>query len=414
MWKMKILLATYWSIPHVGGVWHYMTQLKEKLESYGHEVDILGYDKSNSNVTVINKGLVLPRDKIAPLINANFTKENYPAMYANPLVKWTEIQRYVYELSAAYFGVKDYDIIHTQDVLSTVAMNRVKDPNTPLIATLHGSVAHEIRRQLKTVHKSDTAYLARAYYDDLERDGAISADTTIVCNQWLQNMLTNEFNVPSQQLKVLHYGFDTENFIKKLREKPMLEAPKGKKVIIYTGRLVELKGVNYLISALGKLKPIRNDWVCWIVGTGEKELELKSQAMSLGLGDSIQFLGKRDDVPSLLTQADILVLPTLIENQPLSVIEAQIAGKAVIASNVGGIQEMIQHGVTGMLMPPEDTEALFSTINQLLSDHSLRNRLGTNARKWGLTHWSIDQGTQDLLNIYLQAIYNKRKGEQIV
>ncbi|MDF2855967.1 MAG: glycosyltransferase family 1 protein [Neobacillus sp.] len=411
---MKILLATYWAIPHVGGVWTYMTQLKKKLESYGHEVDLLGYDESNLNVTVINKGLVLTRDKVLPLINANFTQANYPEMYVNSLVKWTETQRYVYELSAAYFGVQDYDIIHTQDILSTVAMNRIKNPSTPLIATIHGSVAHEIRRQLETVHKSETSYLARTYYDDLERDGAISADTTIVCNEWLQNMLINEFRVPKQQLKILHYGFDTENFIRKMKEKPTLEAPDSKKVIIYAGRLVELKGVNNLISALGQLKQVRNDWVCWIVGTGEKEWELRSQVMSLGLGDSVQFLGKREDVPSLLTQTDILVLPTLIENQPLSLIEAQIAGKAVIASNVGGIPEMIKHGVTGLLTPPEDANALFSNINQLLSDDKLRKKLGTNAKKWGMTHWSIDKGTQDLLKIYQQAIYNKRKDEKNV
>ncbi|SFG28070.1 glycosyltransferase family 4 protein [Sporolactobacillus nakayamae] len=411
---MKILLATYWSIPHVGGVWQYMTQLKKKLESYGHEVDLLGYDQSNLNVTVFNKGLVLSREKVTPLIDAHFTQENYPAMYANFLVKWTEMQRYVYELSASYFGVKDYDIIHTQDVLSTVAMSRIKDPNTPLIATLHGSVAHEIRHQLETVHKSETDYLARTYYDELEHDGAVSADTTIVCNQWLQTMLTNEFHVPKEQLKVLHYGFDTETFIQKLHQKATLEAPKGKKVIIYTGRLVELKGVNYLIDAFAKLKQIRNDWVGWIVGTGEKESELKSQALSLGLGDSVRFLGKREDVPSLLSQADILVLPTLIENQPLSVIEAQIAGKAVIASNVGGILEMIQHGVTGMLTPQKNADVLFGTINQLLSDDQLRKNLGINARKWGLTHWSIDRGTQDLLNIYLQAISAKGKGEKLV
>lgn len=411
---MKILLATYWPIPHVGGVWTYMTQLKKKLESYGHEVDLLGYDESNQNVTLLNKGLVLSRDKVIPLINANLTEDNYPAMYVNFLVKWTEFQRYVYELSAAYFGVQDYDVIHTQDVLSTVAMNRIKKPETPLIATLHGSVAHEIRRQLETIHKSDTSYLARAYYDDLERDGAISADTTIVGNEWLKDILINEFLVPSQQLKVLHYGFDTENFIRRMREKSTIERPKDKKVIIYSGRLVELKGVNYLISALGELKQIRNDWECWIVGSGEKEAELRNQATSLGLGESVQFLGKRDDVPSLLANSDILVLPTLIENQPLSVIEAQIAGKAVIASNVGGIPEMIKHGVTGLLTPAEDAGALCNEMNLLLSDDHYRKTLGANARTWGLSHWSMDMGVKELLKIYQRATFEKRRdGENV-
>lgn len=411
---MKILLATYWPIPHVGGVWTYMQQLKEKLESYGHEVDLLGYDEENLNVGMYNKAQVISRDKILPLITANLTPDNYPAMYTNFLVRWTEFQRYVYELSSAYFGVQDYDIIHTQDVLSTVAMNRIKNPKTPLIATLHGSVAHEIRHQLKTIHRSDTSYLARAYYDELERDGAVSADTTIVCNEWLKNVLTEEFLIPRQQVTVMHYGFDAENFIRQMKEKTPIQRPKDKKVIIYTGRLVELKGINYLISALSELKQIRNDWECWIVGKGEKEWDLRSQSLSLGLGDSVKFLGKRDDVPSLLAKADILVLPTLIENQPLSVIEAQIAGKAIIASNVGGIPEIIKHGVTGLLTPPRDTKTLSHNINLLLSNDRFRKSLGVNAKKWGMSHWSMDKGVKRLLKIYQKALFKKRRdGENV-
>ncbi len=410
MQTMKILLATYWPIPHVGGVWTYMSQLKTKLESYGHEVDLLGYDEANINVTMLSKGQVIGRDKIIPLITANLTPENYPAMYVNFLVKWTEFQRYVYELSAAYFGINDYDIIHTQDILSTIGISRIKNKEIPLVATLHGSVAHEIRRQLLTIHKSDTSYMARAYYDDLERAGAVAADTTIVCNQWLRNVLTGEFNVPDQQLKVLHYGFDTENFLRRMKEKTSVERPKDKKVIIYTGRLVELKGLNYLLSALGELKKVRNDWECWIVGSGEKEAELQNQSFSLGLTDSVRFLGKRNDVPALLAHSDILVLPTLIENQPLSVIEAQIAGKAIIASDVGGVPEIIKHGVTGLLTPPKDIQMLSSQINLLLSDDRFRKKLGSNAKRWGMTHWSMDKGVKKLIDVYQHAIYRKKMG----
>ena len=397
---MKILLATYWPIPHVGGVWSYLKQLASALESYGHEVDILGFDEENLSVGLYNQGRVIQREKIIPIINANLNEKNYPEMYANFLVKWTEFQRYVYELSAAYFGLDKYDLIHTQDVISTYCLSRIKPKDTPLIATIHGSVAHEIRLQLETVHKSDTSELARAYYDVLENKGATSANVTIVCNQWLKKILTNEFNVPEQQIKVLHYGFDTEQFLLKSRQQSTMLRPDNKKVILYAGRLVELKGVNFLISALRDLKEIRDDWVCWIAGTGEQEAELKAQASSLGLDHHIIFLGKRDDVPSLLKQTDIFVLPTLIENQPISVIEAQIAGKAVIASDVGGIPEVIEHGVTGLLTPAKNTAMLTNNLNLLLSNNKLRKLLGSNAKKWGMTHWSIDSGMLKLMEIY--------------
>lgn len=397
---MKILLATYWPVPHVGGVWSYLKQLASKLESYGHEVDILGYDEENLSVGLYNQGRVIQREKIIPIINANINEKNYPEMYTNFLVRWTEFQRYVYELSAAYFGLDKYDLIHTQDVISTYCISRIKPKDTPLIATIHGSVAHEIRLQLETVHKSDTSDMARSYYDILENKGATSADVTIVCNQWLKKILTNEFNVPEQQIKVLHYGFDAEQFLLKSRQQSTMLRPVNKKVILYAGRLVELKGVNFLISALRDLKETRDDWVCWIAGTGEQEAELKAQVSSLGLDHHVIFLGKRDDVPSLLKQTDIFVLPTLIENQPISVIEAQIAGKAVIASDVGGIPEVIEHGVTGLLTPAKSTAMLTNNLNLLLSNNKLRKLLGSNAKKWGMTHWSIDSGMLKLLEIY--------------
>jgi glycosyltransferase involved in cell wall biosynthesis len=411
---MKILLATYWPIPHVGGVWSYMVQLKQKLESLGHEVDMLGYDEDNISVYIVNENRKVDSDKLLPLLNAKLNAQTYPAIHANDLVKYTEFHRYVYELSAAYLGLEKYDVIHTHDVISTASIDRVRHEKSTLVATLHGSVAHEIRHQLNTIHKSDTSYMARVYYDELERLGATSAEVTIVANEWLKNILTNEFQVPNEQIKVLHYGFDTENFIKRSKQKSSITRPKDKKVIIYSGRLVELKGVDHLISALGELKKIRKDWVCWIVGNGDKQAELKVQSKVLGLEDDIFFFGKRDDIPSLLAKSDIFVLPSLLENQPLSVIEAQIAGKAIIVNDVGGLPEMVEDGVTGLVTPAGDTKALYKKINLLLDDEKYRNRLGSNAKKWGMTHWSIDKGVKELTEIYKSAISESGKGENNV
>ncbi|MGF6952585.1 glycosyltransferase involved in cell wall biosynthesis [Neobacillus sp. B4I6] len=408
---MKILLATYWPIPHVGGVWSYMVQLRKKLESLGHEVDMLGYDEDNISVYIVNENRKVDSDKLLPLLNAKLNEKTYPAIYANDLVKYTEFHRYVYELSAAYLGLEKYDVIHTHDVISTASIDRVRPEKSALVATLHGSVAHEIRYQLNTIHKSNTSYMARVYYDELERLGATSAEVTIVANEWLKNILTNEFQVPNEQIKVLHYGFDTENFIKRSKQKSSIIRPKDKKVIIYSGRLVELKGVDHLISALGELKKIRKDWVCWIVGNGDKQAELKVQSKNLGLEDDILFFGKRDDIPSLLAKSDIFVLPSLLENQPLSVIEAQIAGKAIIVNDVGGLPEIVEDGVTGLITPAGDIKILCKKMNLLLGDEKYRNRLGANAKKWGMTHWSLDKGVKHLIEIYKSAISKRGKDE---
>lgn len=408
---LKILLATYWPIPHLGGVWNYMTQLKKKLEMLGHEVDMLGYDEDNLNVHLVGSDKKIEREKLLPLLQAKMNKQNFPELYENKLVEYTEFQRYIFELGAAYFGLEKYDLIHTQDVISTTSIERIRPPHIPIVATLHGSVAHEIQHQLTTIHKSTNSYMAKAYYDELEKSGATSAEVTIVANNWLKNILVNEFNVSESQTKVLHYGFDTEGFIKQMKVKSLVSSPKGKKVIIYTGRLAELKGVQHLLTALGKLKRARQDWVCWIVGSGGEEAKLRAKSKALGLEDYVHFFGKRDDVPSLLLKSDIYVLPTLFENQPLSLIEAQIAGKATIVSDVGGIPEMVEHKVTGLLTPPADPDMLYKNLDLLLSNEHLRRSLGANAKKWGMTHWSIDQGIKNLLEIYNEAISIRKNGE---
>jgi glycosyltransferase involved in cell wall biosynthesis len=253
--------------------------------------------------------------------------------------------------------------------------------------------------------------MAKAYYQELEKVGATSSEITIVANNWLKNILVDEFNVTENQIKVLHYGFDTENFIKQMKVKSLISSPRNKKVIIFTGRLEDLKGVQHLLEALEKLKSVRQDWVCWIVGSGSEEAKLRTKNKVLGLEDYVYFLGKRNDVPSLLAKSDIFVLPTLLENQPLSLIEAQIAGKATIVSEVGGLPEMVEHKVTGLLTPPGDSEKLYENLDLLLSNDQLRKNLGANAKKWGMTHWSIDQGIKDLLELYNNAISMRKNGE---
>lgn len=408
---MKILLATYWTIPHLGGVWNYMQQLKKSLEEHGHEVDLMGYGEDNTIVHIVNTRRKVEKNKLLPFLHAKMPPRLYPNLYKNKFVEYSEFQRYIFELGAVYLGLEGYDLIHTQDVISTACINRVRPPKTPLLATLHGSVAHEIRYQLTSIHKSPTSYMAKEYYDQLETIGATSSDLSIVANHWLEKILTDEFKVPPNQLRILRYGFDTEEFIKQKNKKSSINRPENKKVIVYTGRLTELKGVQYLIQALAKLKAVRQDWVCWIVGNGEMKMELQMLMKSLKLENDVYFLGSRDDIPSVLSKADIYVLPSLVENQPLSLIESQLAGKPSIVSNVGGLPEMVEHNVTGLLTEPKDVYGTFVSLNRLLTDKLLAKNLGDNAKKWGMTHWSLENGTRSLLEIYEEVIQMKKSGE---
>jgi glycosyltransferase involved in cell wall biosynthesis len=407
---MKILLATFWSIPHVGGVWNYMLQLKEKLESFGHEVDLLGNGENNNFVHMVTKNDVMDQNRLIPVIT-KIHEETESSLYnEDQILKYYESLRYCYELSATYFDLEKYDLIHTQDVLSTACINRVRPDETPLVATLHGSVAQELKHYATQVHITPTSNLVCEYFDKIEYTGATAATHTIVANEWLKNILMKEFHVPSEQLRVFHYGYDIEAFINRMNERSTIQRPANKKVILYAGRLVELKGVHHLISALSQLKGIRNDWVCWIAGDGSKQSDLQQQTKVLGLEQDVIFLGKRDDIPQLLSNSDIFVFPSLLDNQPLAVIEAQIAGKPVIVSDAGGLPEMVEHGATGLISSAGDERALSLNIDYLLTHENYRESLGSNAKKWAISHWSIDTAVKNVLDIYQSALSKKKNG----
>ncbi|RAS72755.1 glycosyltransferase family 4 protein [Priestia endophytica] len=407
---MKILLATYWVVPHLGGVWNYMGQLKRKLESLGHEVDLLGYGENNNYIHLVNEDRKINRDQLLPLVYANLTKQPPQSNYADALVRYCDISRRVYELGVSYLGLEKYDIIHTQDVYSTACINRIRGKKTPLVATLHGCVAHEMKHHImNNMNRTSTSAMACSYFDDLEHEGSTSAEITIVANNWLKRILTDEFHAPSEQIQVFHYGYDTKAFLERIAEtESHVQRPNDKAVILYTGRLVELKGVHHLISALGRLKKLRNDWICWVVGEGEDQDMFRAQSKSLELENDIIFLGRRNDIPYLLSESDIFVFPSLIENQPLSVIEAQITGNPVIVSDTGGLPEMVQHGVTGLIYPKGDIEKLSNNINLLLQHKAYRETLGNNAKKWGMNHWSLDQGVKNVVKVYEQAIFKRK------
>ncbi|MDM5453429.1 glycosyltransferase family 4 protein [Peribacillus simplex] len=409
---MKILLATFWVAPHVGGVWNYMQQLKKKLESLGHEVDLLSYGEAHNYVHIINENRRIYRDALLPEEISILMDQHNSPIHSDPVIHYYETRCNFFQLGAKHLGLEQYDVIHTQDIFSTVCINRIRSEKTALVATLHGCVAHELKSAYytsKTENKSSVKK-GQYYFNQFEYDGATSADNTIVANEWMRNILIDEFKVPDEQLSVFHYGYDTESFLKRVEEKSDIQRPADKKVIIYTGRLNEFKGVHHLIGALMQLKEIRNDWVCWIVGDGPQEMELKIKSKAMGLETDVIFLGRRDDIPYLLSISDIFVLPTLMENQPLSVIEAQITGKAVIASDVGGVPEIIEHGITGVLTPVGDEKMLTIHIDYLLEHEPYMKNLGENAKKWGVDHWSLDKGVQNVLGVYESAI-TKRKNK---
>ena len=177
--------------------------------------------------------------------------------------------------------------------------------------------------------------------------------------------------------------------------------PAGTEIVIGTaGRLVELKGIEYLLSAFSALKQEFPNLRLEIAGSGPQREKLEALAAQSGLRDHVKFLGWIDDISSILSRWDIFVMPSLEEGFPIAALDAMAAGLPLIATRVGGVPELIEDGTTGWLVPPRDVESLTSRLRILLSDPELRVKMGDSGYARVRDHFSTAQMTERFAELY--------------
>ena len=148
--------------------------------------------------------------------------------------------------------------------------------------------------------------------------------------------------------------------------------------VVSVGRLAAPKDALTLLRALTDVAPA--PFSALLVGDGPDRPELEASIRALGLEDTVTLAGSRSDVPALLAAADVFVLSSRSEGAPFSILEAMAAGLPVVASNVGGVGELVVDGETGLLVPPADPGRLADALRRVLGDAALRRRLGAAGR----------------------------------
>jgi glycosyltransferase involved in cell wall biosynthesis len=182
------------------------------------------------------------------------------------------------------------------------------------------------------------------------------------------------FGLPPHRSRTIFNGVDTRRFHPRPRSQPG-----GPMNLITVANLVEGKGVQHLLRALAQLRS--SNVRLRVVGDGPELQPLRELAVKLGICPQTEFLGLRSDVEDLLGASDIYIQPTLVEAFGLAIAEAMACGCAVVASRVGGIPELIEHGRSGLLVNPGDEAGLAEAINHLLENPALRKQLGDGARQ---------------------------------
>lgn len=207
--------------------------------------------------------------------------------------------------------------------------------------------------------------------------------------------------IRADKATVIHNGVDTERYVPAATGARDATSPV---VLGCVARLSDEKRHCDLIDALGELVNRGHDVRLDLVGDGTLRDALTSQVSRLGLGERVAFLGSRDDVPELLHRLDLFVLPSRFEGLPLTVLEAMATGLPVVATRVGSLDEVVEEGRNGLLVPAEDPAALADALEKLVTDADLRERMGREGRTLAESTFSLSAAARRHEELYLRTL----------
>ncbi len=209
------------------------------------------------------------------------------------------------------------------------------------------------------------------------------------------------------KVRVIHNGVDLEKFNRRSQDRSWL-SPTGSKEcwIALVGNMHgDVKGHPVLIEAAEAIVREFPDVRFLFAGDGQRRKDFEEQADRLRIGKHFLFLGRRDDVPRILSCCDIGVLPSKAEGLPNAVLEYLAAGLPTIASRVGGNAEIIEDGITGLLVPPEDCSALAEAILRLLRNPSLATDLGKKGQGFVAAEFSFQRLIEKTDEMYTELLH---------
>jgi glycosyltransferase involved in cell wall biosynthesis len=287
---------------------------------------------------------------------------------------------------------------------------RKKGVRKPFIQTVHGVLADEYVQATQTGFPTFRANLANFFMwqlSKLEEEAAKHATLTVTISKYSAQKIHQFYGVEKTQIRIAPNGVDTQRF-KPSKACETIKRQIGienKLCVLFVGRLIPRKGLTYLVEAARRIVNERSQMVFLIVGDGPLKQHLLSHIKEVKLASSFVFIGEVNEklLPALYNCADVFVLPSIQEGQGIALLEAQATAKPVVAFNVGGVGEAVLDKETGLLTKPDSNE-LAGAINKLLRSKSLRDKMGSNGRKYVEENFSWDICAQKMLQVYREAI----------
>jgi glycosyltransferase involved in cell wall biosynthesis len=415
---MRICFLMYHGSMYSGGQGVYLYYLTRELTSLGHEVHVIAGPPYPS----LPPGVQTHR-------SASFSWFHYLEARRDFLVRphpWEFFYPLnLFELAGSRAGISAlmftfslraaakflelsrrhrFDIVHDNQGLG-LGLLLLKTTGTPLVATIHHPLSIDLRNAVAQASGPVEKARRLVYYPIFMQEFvARRLDKIITVSEASARMVELAFRVPRQQMRVIHNGIDAETF------RP-LAISKDPTDVIYVGNSEDrTKGAAHLLRAFHLLRDT-TPYHLTFVDRPLRELKLAPRLVSrYGLGTRVRFTGRLTTAELVrhYSRAEMLVCPSLYEGFGLPAGEAMACGLPVVATTGGALPEVVEDGVTGVLVPPGDAPALAQAIRTLMGDAGLRRRMGQAGRERVLENFSWRKAALETEAVYREVLSGRQ------
>lgn len=365
--RHRVLIVS-WEYPPVmyGGLGRHVHALADALVEVGQDVVVLSQAPSQAAAN----SRVSPT---APQVVRAFLPDEFPDVYADTAAFVDGLQARLVEAAGPLLSTWRPDVVHGHDwVVAEAATRLAERAACPLVMTVH---ATESGLYHGNVHSPFSRWR-----HGVEREMVRRAAASIVCSGAMRDEVVDRLGADPGSVVVVPNGVHPAQWDAGRADQRAVRNRLGigeEPLLVLVGRLEHEKGAQDAIAALAALTERHPDAHLALVGDGARADDLTEQAARAGLADRVHLLGRLDDssVAAVLSAADVALVPSRYEPFGLVALEAMAAGTPLVAADVGGLPDIVEDGVSGVLVPPAEPDALADAVAALLADPARRAAL---------------------------------------
>ncbi|MEM8485395.1 MAG: N-acetyl-alpha-D-glucosaminyl L-malate synthase BshA [Bacteroidota bacterium] len=378
---MKIGITCY---PVYGGSGVVATELGIALAARGHEIHFISY------ALPFRLGKLTPNIFFHEVAVSSYPLFEYPPYALTLTSKMADIAKHE-QLDLLHVH---YAIPHATSAVLARQILAEQGINIPVVTTLHGTDITLVGR--------DPSFEPVVTYSMNQSDGITAV------SDYLRQETINHFDI-KRDIKVIPNFIDTERF-QRLDTSTLKQelCPKCEKVLVHVSNFRPIKNTLHVVEIFHKLRQAGLSLKLLLVGDGPDRMPAERLARKLGIYNEIRFMGKQDAVEEILSIADVFIIPSGSETFGLAALEAMACEVPVVASNIGGLPELVEDGKTGFLCPEGDIDAFAEKTRMLIENDDLHHKMGKAAREAAVEKFANEHIIPQYEQFYQHAIAQKR------